>query len=77
MSAKQNKQSESEQEALFTSHQREIIREWSRQPSIVAVAEALGLSEHTVQTHLKRMRRKLGVNRTFDVYLHLNKENLL
>jgi DNA-binding CsgD family transcriptional regulator len=59
---------------MFTEHQRAIIREWSRQPSIAAVAEALELSEHTVQTHLKRMRRKLGVNRTFDVYRYLNGE---
>lgn len=56
---------------IFTEKQLTVIRHWSEQPNEAAVAEALGLSEHTVHTHLRRMRAKLGVRRTFEVYKHL------
>lgn len=56
---------------VFTARQLDIIRCWSNLPNEAAIAQALGLSEHTVHTHLRRMRQKLGVNRTFDVYKYL------
>ncbi len=56
---------------IFTEKQIEVIRRWSELPNEAAVAVALGLSEHTVHTHLRRMRAKLGVRRTFEVYKHL------
>lgn len=61
----------------FTQHQIAIIRTWAEQPSILSAAQKLNLSEHTVQTHLKRMRGKLAVNRTFDVYLYMKKKCLI
>lgn len=62
---------------IFTDKQLEIIRCWSELPNEAAIAEALGLSEHTVHTHLRRMRAKLGVSRTFEVYKHLIEKGLL
>lgn len=61
----------------FTQHQVKIIRTWAEQPSILHAAQKLNLSEHTVQTHLKRMRSKLEVNRTFDVFLYMQERELL
>lgn len=61
----------------FTQHQITIMRIWAEQPGITHIAHKLNLSEHTVQTHLKRMRRKLGVSRTFDVYQYLQRHKLL
>lgn len=59
------------QTAGFTDRQKEVIRCWAREKSIPAAAKELAISEHTLNTHLKRMRRKLGVHRTFEVYLYL------
>lgn len=61
----------------FTGHQLSILRLWAEQDSIAAIARALELSEHTVQTHLKRMRRKLKVNRTFEVYKYAMDKKLI
>lgn len=60
----------------FTPHQIKIIKTWAEQPSISHTAQKLNLSEHTVQTHLKRMRIKLEVSRTFDVYRYMKKHQL-
>lgn len=60
----------------FTQHQIEIIKIWAEQPSISQTAHKLNLSEHTVQTHLKRMRNKLQVSRSFDVYLYMKSQQL-
>lgn len=61
----------------FTDHQLLIIQLWSEKARISQVAEELDLSEHTIQTHLKRMRRKLGVRRTFDVYRYVKERELI
>lgn len=61
----------------FTAHQLLVLKTWAEQPSIKRVAAELNLSENTVQTHLRRMRRKLGVSRTFDVWQYASNEGLL
>ncbi|HMQ64117.1 MAG TPA: helix-turn-helix transcriptional regulator [Flavilitoribacter sp.] len=61
----------------FTGHQLTIIQLWSEEQSAAAVAKVLDLSEHTVLTHLKRMRRKLRVRRTFEVYKYARDKNLI
>lgn len=62
---------------IFTEKQLAVIRQWSEQPSEAKIAEALGISEHTVHTHLRRLRAKLGVKRTFEVYKYLVERELL
>lgn len=61
----------------FTEHQLLILQLWSEHARIKQVAEEMDLSEHTIQTHLKRMRRKLGVNRTFDVYKYVKEREMI
>lgn len=61
----------------FTDRQIAVLKSWADCATIAEVAVTLGLSENTVQTQLKRMRKKLGVNRTFDVYKHVLKRGLL
>lgn len=65
------------QEEEFTTRQLLILQLWAEHSKIRNIADELGLSEHTVQTHLKRMRRKLGVHRTFDVYKYAKERQLL
>lgn len=61
----------------FSDRQVEIIGEWSSAKSASEAASNLGISEHTYQTHLKRMRAKVGVHRTFGVFLHLQGRGLV
>ncbi|HMQ89664.1 MAG TPA: helix-turn-helix transcriptional regulator [Flavilitoribacter sp.] len=55
-------------EKNFTDHQIEILRLWAEKPVIAQVAAELNVSTNTVQTQLSRMRKKLGVRRTFELY---------
>lgn len=71
----QNKENGSYPE--FTVHQLLILKTWADQPSIREVAVELNLSENTVQTHLRRMRKKVGVSRTFDVWQYVKERGLL
>lgn len=68
---------ESTNEVHFTAHQLAVIRAWSDYETAPEAAVALGLKENTFKTHLKRMRGKLQVSRTFDVYKHLKENSLL
>lgn len=61
----------------FTPHQIRVVDNWARLKSSASAAEALGIKEQTVLTHLRRMRLKLGVKRTVDVYIHMLEEGLL
>lgn len=61
----------------FTDRQIQTIRAWAKYHSVSDAAHELGISVHTLQTHLKRMRKKVGVSRTFDVYQYLLKQGLL
>lgn len=67
----------SKPEVTFTPYQVYIIEQWAKTQSIAGLAQAIDRSEHTVQTQLKRMRRKISVNRTFDVYQYMVEQNLL
>lgn len=58
----------------FTEHQLRILQLWEECATTKDIAAKLKISPHTVVTHLRRMRKKLGVNRTFEVYLFLKKE---
>lgn len=64
-------------EPTFTDRQLDVLICWSELAGEAAIAEKLGMSVHTVHTHLRRMRHKLGVKRTFDVYKYAQKEGLL
>jgi DNA-binding CsgD family transcriptional regulator len=61
----------------FTERQQNIIQAWARYPTIAEAAEALSISEHTFQTHLRRMRRKIAVNRTFDLYRYMQTHHII
>lgn len=61
----------------FTDRQIEIMRHWAGSKSASEASTNLGISEHTYQTHLKRMRAKLKVNRTFDVFRHLQEREII
>ncbi|TXB69452.1 helix-turn-helix transcriptional regulator [Phaeodactylibacter luteus] len=52
----------------FTPHQLHILEVWSNNRTLEDTATACGLSVHTINTHLKRMRKRAGVNRTFDLW---------
>lgn len=55
----------------FTPWQVTIIRCWSELDSAPEIANRLEISEHTLQTHLKRLRSKVNVSRTFGVYKYM------
>ncbi|WP_170110568.1 LuxR C-terminal-related transcriptional regulator [Flavilitoribacter nigricans] len=61
----------------FTERQRAIVKAWAKHPTIAQASEALGISEHTFQTHLRRMRSKVNVNRTFDLYRYMQQHQML
>ncbi len=46
---------------------------WAELGSAAAVAQTLGISIHTVQTQMKRMRKRLGVKRSWMVYEYITK----
>lgn len=52
----------------FTDKQLAVLACWGEVSGEAAIAEEMGISIHTVHTHLRRMREKLGVKRTFDLY---------
>ena len=66
-----------QRQVIFTQKQLEVIELWSEKGSVSEVANTLGISKHTVYTKLKRMRKKLNVNRTFDVYKYAKEQELI
>lgn len=72
-----NHQSGNNGEITFTAHQRKIIQAWAKYPTIAEASKKLKISEHTFQTHLRRLRRKINVTRTFDVYTYMQKHQQL
>lgn len=60
---------------VFTDRQLEVIRAWASTKSSSEAANLLEITDYTFQTHLKRMRNKLGVHRTLDVYLYLQRND--
>ena len=63
--------------AKFSARQVEVMIHWVHIPSASEAARALNIAEDTYRTHLKRMRGKLGVSRTFDVYRYMVAEGVL
>lgn len=59
----------------FTEKQLAILKIWSEENSIHRVADHFNLSHYTIETQLKRMRKKIGVNRTVDVFIYAQKRN--
>lgn len=62
-----------EQPVKFTERQKNIVRAWAAHATIADAAQAMGISEHTFQTHLRRMRKKIDASRSFEVYTYLKK----
>lgn len=54
----------------LTARETEIIRCIARGMQNDAIAEELGISPHTVQTHRKRIMKKLGVRSSSELVLH-------
>jgi DNA-binding CsgD family transcriptional regulator len=50
------------QEARLTAREADVLRLISRGYTYARAAERLGLSAHTVASHVKRIYRKLGVH---------------
>lgn len=67
----------SEDPIYFTPHQVRVIKKWAALRSPAKAAASLGIGEQTVLTHLRRMRLKLGVKRTVDVYIYMVEQHLL
>lgn len=61
----------------FTERQLHIIKCWSEVGGEKEIAKVLGISVNSVHTHLRRMRKKLVVNRTFDVYKYAKDNDLI
>jgi len=59
----------SQENPRFSDRELEVLRVWSSTDSTEYATSTLGISERTIETHLKNMRRKLGVRRTMDVVL--------
>lgn len=49
---------------LITQREREVLKLWGTYMNVARIAEELQVSVHTVQTHLKRTRKKMGVSKT-------------
>lgn len=61
----------------YSERQIEVIKLWAETDSSTEAAKKLGISEHTYLSHLKRLRKKIGVNRTFHVFYHMQQSGLL
>lgn len=60
----------------FSDRQIEVIKLWAETDSTAEAANKLGISEHTFLSHLKRLRKKVGVNRTFHVFYHMQQNGV-
>ncbi len=60
-----------EKEVPFTERQLLIMKLWEELENTEEIALKLGVSVNTIVTHLRRMRKKLGVKRTFEVYKYI------
>lgn len=65
-----------DKEIRFTKRQLTILKLWAKCNTIAEVAMNLQISVNTVQTQLKRMRKKLGVTRTFDLYKYAQEHEM-
>lgn len=63
--------------ATLTEREREILRHLCLSLSAAEIAELLSLSVHTVETHRKNIKKKLGVNTTYDLSLYARAFDLI
>ncbi len=61
----------------FTTRQLLILQLWAEKQSIIDIAHELGVSKNTVSTQLGRLRRRLGVNKTFLVYKFVKDKGMI
>lgn len=52
----------------FSKRQLEVIDRWGKSFDPVLVAREMEIKVSTVHTHLKRMRKKIGVRKTVEVW---------
>jgi len=52
----------------FSKRQLEVIGFWGKSFDPVLVAREMEIKVSTVQTHLRRMRKKIGVKKTIEVW---------
>lgn len=63
--------------ALFSNRELEVLRVWSKFDSAKLAADQLEISVRTFETHLRNMRKKLGVKRSVDVLMHVKEVGLM
>lgn len=66
-----------QQFATLTEREREILKHLCLSLSATEIAELLSLSVHTVETHRKNIKKKLGVNTTYDLSLYARAFDLI
>lgn len=52
----------------FSERQLEVLACWGEVAGEEIIADRMGVSKHTVHTHLRRARQRIGAKRTFDAY---------
>ncbi|HMQ86285.1 MAG TPA: helix-turn-helix transcriptional regulator [Flavilitoribacter sp.] len=61
-------------EIRFTERQLEVLRIWSETDSPKLAAQKLDIELRTLETHLKNVRKRLGVRRTLDAVLYAREQ---
>jgi DNA-binding CsgD family transcriptional regulator len=64
-------------DVVFSKRQLDVLTCWGEVGGEAAIAKELNISPHSVHTHLRRVRAKLKVNRTFDAYKYALKKGML
>lgn len=64
-------------DVVFSKRQLDVLAVWAEVTGEAAIAERLNISQHSVHTHLRRVRAKLKVNRTFDAYKYALQKGML
>lgn len=59
---------------VFTQRQLSVLQLWEENPQLEFIAEELGISKHTVHTHLRRMRNKIDARRTFEAWRYAKEQ---
>lgn len=65
---KKERSKEKPARSAFSKRQLDVIESWGKSFDPEAVAQELGIKVNSIQTHLRRMRKKLGVKRTVEVW---------
>lgn len=54
----------------FSNRELEVLKRWRETDNIDLAASSLSISARTLETHLRNMRKKIGVRRTVDVMIY-------